>query len=114
DLWFEIHRGETLANRADEVLTHHFREKEKKHGKGAVTPEDLSIEGKAWVTTLDINIQPPALAKIAKVNLFAMLGGGEKMDGAEELEKTGRCLDYLYPDDLQRVIFREAEIAELS
>lgn len=114
DLWFDIHRGETLASRATEVLRQHFREKEKKHGKGALTPEALSIQGKAWVTTLDISIQPPSVAKSPKVNLMAMLGAVEKMNGATELEKTGRCLDYLYPDDLHRVIFREAEVAELT
>jgi ATP-dependent Clp protease ATP-binding subunit ClpC len=114
DLWFEIQRGETLYNRASEVLTQHFRATEKKYGTGALTPESLSIGGKAWVTTLDISIQPPTLAIPPKINLFAMLGDGEKMDGAEELEKTGRCLDYLYPDELHRVIFRDAEIAELS
>jgi ATP-dependent Clp protease ATP-binding subunit ClpC len=114
DLWFEISRGETLVNRAEEVLTHHFREREKRYAKGALTPEALSIEGKAWVTTLDVSIQPPSLAIPPKQNLFAMLGGGEKMNGAEELEKVGRCLDYLYPDDLHRVIFRDTEVAEVS
>lgn len=114
DLWFEIHRGETLGSRALEVLTHYFREKEKKLGKEALTPEALSIEGKAWVTTLDISIRPPKLAVEEKPGLFARLGGGEEMNGAQQLETTGRCLDYLYPDDLQRVIFREAEVAELT
>jgi ATP-dependent Clp protease ATP-binding subunit ClpA len=114
DLWFEIHRGETLADRAAEVLSHYFREKEKRHGKDARPPQHYSIDGKAWVTTLEISIQPPVLAQPPKANLFAMLGGGEKMHGAEELEKTGRCLDYLYPDDLSRVIYREQEVAELT
>jgi ATP-dependent Clp protease ATP-binding subunit ClpC len=114
DLWFEIQRGETLASRAIEVLTQYFREKERKHGKDALTPEALSIEGKAWVTTLDLSIQPPKLAVKARPSLFAMLGGGEKLNGAQELEATGRCLDYLYPDDLQRVIFREPEVEELT
>src|SRR5215470_3546034 len=30
DLWFEIARGEKLQDRVTEVLTHHFREQEKK------------------------------------------------------------------------------------
>jgi ATP-dependent Clp protease ATP-binding subunit ClpC len=114
DLWFEIHRGETLADRAAEVLTHYFRDREKKHGKDARAPEAYSIDGKAWVTTLEISVQPQTLAQPPKQNLFAMLGGGETLHGAEELEKTGRCLDYLYPDDLSRVIFRDAEVAELT
>ncbi|MBI3653743.1 MAG: ATP-dependent Clp protease ATP-binding subunit [Acidobacteria bacterium] len=114
NLWFEIQRGETLATRATEVLTQYFREQERKHGKEALMPETLSLDGKAWVTTLEISIQPPTLAQVKPPNLFAMLGGGETMNGAQELEKTGRCLDYLYPDELHRVIFRDAEVAELS
>ena len=66
------------------------------------------------MTTLEININPPSLAQPPKQDLFALLGGGEKMYGADELEKTGRCLDYLYPDDLSRAIFREEEVAELT
>jgi ATP-dependent Clp protease ATP-binding subunit ClpC len=114
DLWFEIHRGETLADRTAEVLTHYFRDQEKRDGKDALKPETISVAGKAWVTTLEISINPPSLAQPPKQNLFARLGGGEKMHGAEELEKTGHCLNYLYPDDLSRAIFREAEVAELA
>lgn len=114
DLWFEIQRGETLADRSAEVLSHYFRDKEKRDGKDALTPETISVDGKAWVTTLEISINPLSLAQPAKQTTFAMLGGGERMQGAEELEKTGRCLDYLYPDELSRVIFRDAEVAELT
>jgi ATP-dependent Clp protease ATP-binding subunit ClpA len=114
DLWFEVLRGETLADRAAEVLTNHFRQKEKRDGREALRPEALSVEGKAWVTTLEISINLPSLAQPPKQDLFALLGGGEKMYGADELDKTGRCLDYLYPDDLSRAIFREEEVAELT
>jgi ATP-dependent Clp protease ATP-binding subunit ClpA len=114
DLWFEINRGETLADRAAEVLSAHFRQKEKRQGADALKPEAFSLNGKAWVTTLDISISPPAVAKMPEQNLFALLGGAREMNGAEELNRVGRCLDYLYPDDLQRVIYRESEVAELT
>ncbi len=114
DLWFEIHRGETLADRAVEVLSHHFRQKERREGSDALKPEAFSINGKAWVTTLEISITPPVLAKLPVQNLFALLGSAEEVTGAQELNRVGRCLDYLYPDDLQRVIYRDAEVAELT
>ncbi|MEW6125590.1 MAG: AAA family ATPase [Acidobacteriota bacterium] len=114
DLWFEIHRGETLVNRATEVLSHYFRQKQKREGNDALRPEAFSVSGKAWVTTLDISINPPARAPKLVQNLFALLGEAPQMDGAEELNRVGRCLDYLYPDDLQRVIFRETETEALT
>jgi ATP-dependent Clp protease ATP-binding subunit ClpC len=114
DLWFEIHRGETLADRALEVLSHHFRQKEKRKGSDALPAEAFSIKGKAWVSMLEISINPPAVAKLPAQNLFALLGGAQEINGAQELNRVGRCLDYLYPDDLQRVIYRDREVAELT
>ncbi|HXG67301.1 MAG TPA: AAA family ATPase [Blastocatellia bacterium] len=114
DLWFEVGRGEALAARAAEVLTRHFRDLEKRDGKDAQKPEDLSVNGKAWVTTLDINIQPPRVASQPERSLFAALGGQETLSGAYELEKVGRRLDWLYPDELDRVVCRDEEAAELT
>ena len=44
---------------------------------------------------------------------FAMLGGGEKMSGAVELGRTSRCLNRMYPNELQRAILREPLVAEM-
>ena len=37
----------------------------------------------------------------------------EQMSGAEELYKVGRCLDLLYPDELDRAELREEVLEEL-
>jgi ATP-dependent Clp protease ATP-binding subunit ClpA len=43
-----------------------------------------------------------------------MLGSAQPVHGAEELRRVGRCLDWQYPDDLDRVVLRDAELAELT
>lgn len=114
DVWFEINRGETLTDRAKESLEFYFRERERKHGKESVNPEHFSIAGKAWITTLEINIQIPHLAPKKKDSLFALLGGGDVMSGAHELNRVGRCLDWLYPNELDRVARKETEVETLT
>jgi ATP-dependent Clp protease ATP-binding subunit ClpC len=114
DVWFDVARGESLAARAAEVFTHHFREQLKKERDGTPNPEQLSVKGKAWATTVEVEVQPPQVAKKPAESLFASLGGAEAADGAEELHNVGRCLDWLYPDELRRVLCRDAEVAELA
>jgi hypothetical protein len=105
-IWFEIERGEDLQRRAEDVLTEHFRNLERREGKGTQNPAALSFPAKAFVTTLDFNIHLPQKFVRQEVNLFALLGGDEKPDGAAELRRVGRCLDWLYPDDLERAVGR--------
>jgi hypothetical protein len=113
-LWFEIERGEDLSSRAIEVLTRYFRGREKINGKAVPNPEDVSVKNKAWASTVEIEFDPPLLAKTPREEFRTMLGGGETMDGEWELEQVGRCLDWLYPNDLSRVIAREHEVKELT
>src|SRR5437660_1537324 len=65
-----------------------------------VRPENDTLTGKAWVQVLDLSANVPAVVpKAAPINFLA-LGGGEPADGATELRRVGRCLDWLYPDEL--------------
>lgn len=116
-LWFEIERGETLESRAMEVLTQFFRGKNKRGNQHISTPpnpEDVSINGKAWASTVEVAINPPMVARTRREEFRAHLGGAETLDGEDELQAVGRCLDWLYPDELSRVIAREREVAELT
>lgn len=113
-LWFEIERGEDLQKRAEDVLTEHFKNAERREGKGSQNPSAFSFPAKAFVTTLDLNLQLPQKFEKKETNLFAMLGSDEEMDGGEELRRVGRCLDWLYPNDLERAVGRETEARELS
>lgn len=112
--WFEIERGEDLQRRAEDALTEHFKNLERRDGKGTQNPSALSFPSKAFVTTLDVNFNAPQKFEKKETNLFAALGGEEKLDGATELRRVGRCLDWLYPDDLERAVGRDAETRDLS
>jgi ATP-dependent Clp protease ATP-binding subunit ClpA len=114
DLWFEIERGETLESRAAEVLTQHFRGKGKRKDPYLPKPEDFAVAGKAWASTVEIEFDPPLVAKTPREVWRAHLGGAEVLDGEEELQQVGRCLDWLYPDELNRVVARDREVEELT
>jgi len=113
DLWFEVQRGESLTDRATEVLTHYFRAREKEDPDEFVPPEKLGLQGTAWLTTMEIDIYPtPQFAEKSERRRAAM-GREEAVDGESELHRVGRCLDHLYPDALDRVLLREQQVQEL-
>ncbi|HEX4949307.1 MAG TPA: AAA family ATPase, partial [Blastocatellia bacterium] len=111
---FELERGESVQTRATEVLTEYFRQRERKGGEVIPLPDEVSLTGKAWTTTIDLDIFPPQISKPEKVSLFALLGGEGEMDGALELRRVGRCFDWLYPDELRRAVRRDEEVAALE
>ena len=45
-------------NSPAEVFTAYFREREREDDENFVTPEDLALPGSAWVTPLDLDVQP--------------------------------------------------------
>ena len=112
EVHFELLPGQTLAERATAVLTQHFRQQEK---EGWADLKARGSGGKMRLTTLEIELDPPARAKVPQPATRALLFGGlEKKDGDVELRKTGRALHELYPDDLHRAVDREPEVAELA
>jgi ATP-dependent Clp protease ATP-binding subunit ClpA len=114
DLFFEVLRGQDVAARAREVITDHFRQLEKDEGDDFELPPQLASCARAWVTTLELDVHPnPSLEPPGVNNLMAILSQ-QKPDGRAELMKVGRCLDWLYPDELQRVVLRTAEVQELT
>ena len=114
DLWFELKRGEELKARATEVLTEHFRREEHEQGDEFEFPEHVPLNGSAWITTTEIELHPSQELPSPKKFLQAFLGGPDKMDGRVELQRVGRCLNWLYPDELDRVLARDREVAELT
>jgi DNA polymerase III delta prime subunit len=114
DVWWEIGRGELPALRAQEVYEQHFRAIERKHGKGAANPGDFSVNAKAWLSSLDVNVDAPEMFVKPLKEKFAFFGGdGGTKSGSAELQSVGRCLDWLYPDELDRPVGRDAEADEL-
>jgi ATP-dependent Clp protease ATP-binding subunit ClpA len=115
DLWFELRRGEALETRAAEVYEEHWRTVEREADADEdVRPEQNALSGKAWVQHLDLSANVPAVSPPPPEFKFMFLGGGEQVDGATELRRVGRCLDWLYPDELERAVLREREVKELA
>ena len=114
ELWFEVARGETLQQRAEEVLTEHYKLLERRLGAEAVAPEAVSVKGKAWITSLEISLDVPSVHVPAVESMFALIGSNETVAGAAELERVGRSLNSLYPDELSRATNREAEVTEVT
>jgi ATP-dependent Clp protease ATP-binding subunit ClpA len=115
DLWFEVTRGEPLEVRAQAVYSEHWRAVERDADETEeVRPEASSLAGKAWVQVLELSANVPALAPEKPEVNFLALAGAETGDGASELRRVGRCLDWLYPDELDRAVLRDREVGELA
>lgn len=114
ELWFDVLRGQTLESRAAEVLSEHFRKCEREDQEAFVPPEQYSLKGSAWIHALEFEIHPAPTLTTADDARRMFLGPREAVDGEQELFRVGRCLDHLFPDDLDRVLFRDAEVAELT
>lgn len=114
DLWFELEKGEDLKMRAAEVLDEYFRRLERVAGRGSQNPSAYNFAGKTWLSTIDFDVSLAQKFEPPTENFFAFLGMAEKMSGAEELRKTGRNLDALYPSELERTAGRESELAKLT
>ena len=110
-LWFDVGRNSDLKTRARDVLTDYWRAREREDEE--VRPESQSLPGKAWVQTLELSASPPVLPPKPPKFKFLSLGGDSPPDGALELHRVGRCLDWLYPDGLDRALLRDAEVEEL-
>jgi hypothetical protein len=80
DCWFEVGPGEDLEQRATESLTDHFR-KEEREEEGFRDPDRLSLKGRAWVTTLELDVEPNQVIEDPKKVLYARLGDDEVLDG---------------------------------
>ena len=113
-LWFDLEKNQELPARAAEVLREYFREGQKTRSPDRPRPEDLSLQNKAWLSSVDLDIRPPLLGITPREEFRAILGGDSTLDGEIELEQVGRCLDWLYPNELNRVESRDSEVAELT
>ncbi|MBL9168877.1 MAG: ATP-dependent Clp protease ATP-binding subunit [Verrucomicrobiales bacterium] len=113
ELHFEVLSNQTLADRAVTVFTPHFREMER--DRGAVDLDDFALIGKGRLTILEVALDPASLAtKKSGTTRAALFGGQEKKEGEVELRRTGRRLNSMYPDDLERAFYRDHEVEELD
>ncbi len=63
ELWFDVENGESLETRSEEVYRSYFRQRRKEQPDYPIGPH--SIEGKAWVDHITIDVLPQREAKKA-------------------------------------------------
>lgn len=114
DVWFEVDPTEHVASRATEVYQQYFRRQIKELGDDAEKPESFSQSGEAWVSTIDVNVRVDQKPKGEAESKMMALWSEEEMDGATELLRVGRCLNSLYPDDLDHAIRRDKIVNHLD
>ncbi len=117
DLWFDIPRGHTLADRANEVLTEYWRTREKSEAS-SFEAELTQFTSRAAGDVLHIEIELPGSRTVhpapTRTDFASFLGMQEQaVSGYDELVRVGRCIDWLYPDDLQAATRRDEEVARL-
>ena len=112
-LTFEVLRGQTVERRANEVLTEYYLAQEKESDDFTI-PEELTAFCNSWMSSIEIDVDPkPQLDRPSGLDRL-FLGARGKTSGREELLKVGRCIDWLFPDELERAQLRESEVEELS
>src|SRR5262245_4796930 len=101
-LWFEIGRGESLPDRAAEVLTEYFCNRDKQNAGYIPNPEEVSLQGEAQTGLVELKIDLPLRVKTRREDFRSRLFGDGDPDGELEIQAVGECLNELYPDDLTR------------
>jgi ATP-dependent Clp protease ATP-binding subunit ClpA len=110
---FDVLRGERVEQRANEVLAEHFLKLEREDDAFAIPP-NLTAFCNSWISSIELDLEPkPRLEKPPSIELL-FLGARHQPSGRQELQRVGRCLDWLFPDDLERAVLREPEVAELT
>ena len=112
-LWFEFGKGE-LESRTQSALQEWFLERQRDEGDDFVRPERFAIDSKCWLTSIDValNIDQQSRDDIEKKMLS--MWSAQTVSGDTELNRVGRCLDWLYPEDLGRAQLRDTEADTLQ
>lgn len=117
DFWLEIDPEQSVRDQVEVGVSRFLREEAKAsddpHGVLEAAAAELSRLGKAWVMRLEVTVDPPTEARLTPESQLLALSGGAPAVGAMELQKVGRCLDWLYPDDLDRCVGRPREVERL-
>lgn len=116
ELWFELHRGQSLEARATEVFGEYFRKVERQEGdaelRQALSPFTQPQE--MWLEYVDFGVDTAQELRSEQERFLALLGSGQRVEGTTELARVGTCLDHLYPDGLRRFFDGETRVDELD
>lgn len=114
DEWFELRRGDSLEQRARQVIQTKLRRRESREESAAVFVREIALNGKPWVTVAEFDANVAQNFERKPNDLLAALLDDRPPDGTMELERVGRCLDRLYPQQLERAHLRDPEVSELE
>lgn len=112
-LCFEVVAGESLDHRAQEVYAEFFKKQE----RAGVDLNEYQFTDLVYshLDTISFNVQSrQAMPRDGGGRALAFLGMDQEVSGSQELERTGRCLNRLYPNDLQRALARDNEVEQLT
>ncbi|MEZ6141418.1 MAG: AAA family ATPase [Zavarzinella sp.] len=112
--WYEIPRQQTLENVVTEAMQKYWQSvarEDEDFSNQEVT--QTAIIGKAWVHILEINANIRQTIPKEKTSNMFMLGDEAPVDGNEELQRVGHCLEDLYPDELLRAVQQDSLVEEL-
>ena len=111
--WFEFEKG-TLQSRTQEVMQAWFRERQREDGADFVAPETYAIDSKCWLTSIEVPLNINQESRDDMEKKMLSMWTRETVSGESELNRVGRCLDMLYPGDLDRAFLRDAEADSLQ
>lgn len=117
ELWFDIERTESVQQRTADVFRDLLNQQIKSNP--GVTIDTLlmdgrlALDGRAWVDHLAVDVLAATSAKSKVDPLRALLGGESITDGAAELRKVGRCLNWLDADELSKPIAIKPDVDRL-
>jgi ATP-dependent Clp protease ATP-binding subunit ClpC len=114
EVWFEVHRGETVRDRAAAVYQQHFRRLRRKQEDLDAHLAPLGRKQQTWIANIDLEVDARQELKKPVESFFALLGGAQQFHGGHELQRVGRCLDWRYPDSLHRAMHREELASRLE
>lgn len=113
-LWFDLRPGEELQGRLLDVLTEYVKRQWKSDPReGIAELERNAIDGSAWLSELEVSLTISPWIPRPDEDRRMFLGCCGVIDGADELQRVGTCLNHQYPDDLERASHRETEVTEL-
>ena len=112
NLWFDVRQDETVFERARDVYESHFRAIRKEDP--TYDPSRHNLQGKAWIDYVTVDLVPTMRTKKEVDPLRAFLGGDDVSDGAAELRKTSRCLNWVDSAELADPIGVDKDVQRLT
>lgn len=111
DLHFTLERGDSLRERAAEVLGAHYRRLER--DEVDFDPAWHTARGDAWLSQIELNLEVEGLARKAGPQGRESLESFQSQSGATELARVGRNLCDGWPENLAGAVLRDREVAEI-